>query len=100
MNAFVAGFIGSPAMNMGTFPVADGGVSVGDSVIPLSRETLSAVPAGGKVIVGFRPESVELTKEAVPGAFPIVVRLVEELGSDAFVYGALARGGRSRIRSP
>src|SRR3954462_13915075 len=89
VNAFVAGFIGSPAMNMGTFPVADGGVSVGDNVIPLSRETLSGGPAGGKVIVGFRPESVELTREHVPGAFPIVVRLVEELGSDAFVYGVL-----------
>jgi len=90
VNSFVAGFIGSPAMNMGTFPVADGGVRVGDNVIPLSRETLSAVPAGGRVIVGFRPESVDLTKEAVPGAFPMIVRLVEELGSDAFVYGTLA----------
>src|SRR3954463_9507099 len=68
VNAFVAGFIGSPAMNMGTFSVADGGARVGDSVIPLSRETLAAVPASGEVIVGFRPESVELTKEAVPGA--------------------------------
>src|SRR3954453_687500 len=98
VNAFVAGFIGSPAMNMGTFPVADGGVSVGDNVIPLSRETLAGVPAGGKVIVGFRPESVELTREHVPGAFPIVVRLVEELGSDAFVYGVLAQtDGASQV---
>jgi len=91
VNSFVAGFIGSPAMNMGTFTVADGGVRVGDHVVPLSRETLSAVPPSGKVILGFRPESVLLTKEAVPGAFPMVVRLVEELGSDAFVYGALAQ---------
>ena len=97
-NAFVAGFIGSPAMNMGTFPVAEGGVRVGDNVIPLSRETLSSVPSGGKVIVGFRPESVELTKEAAPGAFPMIVRLVEELGSDAFVYGALAQAdGASQV---
>src|SRR4051812_9301541 len=64
VNSFVAGFIGSPAMNMGTFPVAEGGVRVGENVIPLSRETLSTVPSGGKVIVGFRPESVDLTKEA------------------------------------
>src|SRR4051812_43102403 len=98
VNSFVAGFIGSPAMNMGTFPVADGGVRVGDNVIPLSRGTLSTVPSGGKVIVGFRPESVELTKEAVPGAFPMIVRLVEELGSDAFVYGALAQAdGASQV---
>src|SRR3954462_9449673 len=98
VNSFVAGFIGSPAMNMGTFPVADGGVRVGDNVIPLSRGTLSTVPSGGKVIVGFRPESVDLTKEAVPGAFPMIVRLVEELGSDAFVYGALAdANGASQV---
>ena len=91
-NAFVAGFIGSPAMNLGTFAVADGGVMVGDAVVPLSRETLSGVPAGGKVILGFRPESVEVATEGAPGAFPVRVTLVEELGSDAFVYGEPARG--------
>src|SRR4051812_17997538 len=49
MNAFVAGFIGSPAMNMGTFAITDGGAKVGNSIVPLSRETLSETSASGKV---------------------------------------------------
>ncbi|KQS97348.1 ABC transporter ATP-binding protein [Cellulomonas sp. Leaf395] len=92
-NTFVAGFIGSPAMNMGTFAVTDGGALVGNAVVPLSRGTLSEVPAGGQVLLGFRPETVELVTEGTPGAFPVRVRLVEALGSDAFVYGEPARDG-------
>src|SRR4051794_18760479 len=49
VNSFVAGFIGSPAMNMGTFDVADGGAMVGDSLVPLGRETLSDLPRNGKI---------------------------------------------------
>ena len=93
INPFVAGFIGSPAMNMGTFTVTDGGARVGNAVVPLSRETLSGVPSDGKVLLGFRPESVEVAEEGAPGAFPVRVRLVEELGSDAFVYGEPAEEG-------
>ena len=87
VNPFVAGFIGSPAMNLGTFAVTDGGVLVGDAVVPLSRDTLSGVPAGGKVLLGFRPETLEVATQDTPGAFPVRVKLVEALGSDAFVYG-------------
>ena len=92
-NPFVAGFIGSPAMNMGTFEVTDDGVLVADAVVPLSRETLSGVPAGGKVLLGFRPETVEIATEGTPGAFPVRVRLVEALGSDSFVYCEPAQNG-------
>jgi multiple sugar transport system ATP-binding protein len=95
VNSFVAGFIGSPAMNMGTFTITDGGAKVGDAVVPLSREALSALPPDGKVILGFRPESLQVAAERAPGAFPMRVRLVEELGSDAFVYGELAQDGDS-----
>jgi len=70
VNSFVAGFIGSPAMNMGTFPVAEGGVRVGENVIPLSRETLSTVPSGGKVIVGFRPRAWISPRKPYPERFP------------------------------
>jgi multiple sugar transport system ATP-binding protein len=93
VNSFVAGFIGSPAMNMGTFTIIDGGVRVGNAVVPLNRETLAELPSDGKVILGFRPESLQVAEEGAPGAFPLRVRLVEELGSDAFVYGDLAHDG-------
>lgn len=43
-NLFVAGFIGSPAMNLVEVPITDGGVKFGNSVVPISREALSAAP--------------------------------------------------------
>lgn len=43
---------------------------------------------GDTVTIGFRPESLEVTTDTA-GALPIKVELVEELGSDAYVYGKL-----------
>jgi multiple sugar transport system ATP-binding protein len=91
-NIFVAGFIGSPAMNIGNFDVtSDGYAKLGHAKIPLTRATIGALtPAdGGKVSLGFRPEATEIRPNEVDGAIPIKVDLVEELGSDAFIYGSL-----------
>jgi len=90
-NIFVGGFIGSPAMNIGTFRVENGAAVLGATSLPLSRETLGAITDADKrhVSVGFRPESLEITSSASEGAFQVVVSIVEELGSDAFVYGSL-----------
>ncbi len=86
-NAFVAGFIGSPAMNLKTVPIVDGGAKLGTSIFPLSREQLAGASEGGAkaVTVGFRPEAIDLVGEGQ--GFPMRVDLVEELGSDAYVYG-------------
>src|SRR5699024_2565536 len=91
-NTFVAGFIGSPAMNLGTFKVHDGVAHLGDAHIPLPRATADALTAddGGQITLGFRPESLDVVAEGTDGAFAINVNLVEELGSDAYVYGELA----------
>ncbi|MGC0249290.1 ABC transporter ATP-binding protein [Pseudactinotalea sp. Z1748] len=90
-NVFVAGFIGSPAMNLGTFDVADGKAHLGNTHIPLTRSTMDALTEDdkGEITLGFRPESLDLSTEADEGAFPVDVNVVEELGSDAFVYGQL-----------
>ncbi|PFG39194.1 carbohydrate ABC transporter ATP-binding protein (CUT1 family) [Georgenia soli] len=90
-NVFVAGFIGSPAMNLGDFRVENGQAVLGEAHVPLSRSTISALTDAdkGKVILGFRPESLDRVPEG-DGAIPVTVNLVEELGSDAFVYGELA----------
>src|SRR5450756_1653982 len=90
-NIFVGGFIGSPAMNIGTFRVENGAAVLGATSLPLSRETLGAITDADKrhVSVGFRPESLDITSSESEGAFPVVVSIVEELGSDAFVYGSL-----------
>jgi multiple sugar transport system ATP-binding protein len=88
-NVFVAGFIGSPAMNIGTFKLKDGHATLGNADIDLPRATVDAVGAEGadSVVLGFRPESLEVVPEGTPGAFPVVTDVVEELGSDAFLYG-------------
>jgi multiple sugar transport system ATP-binding protein len=76
-NAFVAGFIGSPAMNLLLTPVSNGQAQLGHLSIPVPAS------AGNQVIVGVRPEGWS----PAPSGFEIKVEVVEELGSDAFVYG-------------
>jgi len=81
-NVFVAGFIGSPAMNLLDLPVTDGGVQLGDIVWPVDRSVLSAASAG-KVTVGMRPEDLQLAEHGLA----VQVAVVEELGADAYIYG-------------
>jgi multiple sugar transport system ATP-binding protein len=88
-NTFVAGFIGSPAMNLHTAQLADGGATVAGVSVPLPRATVAAAEAedADSIVLGFRPESLELVGEA--DGFPAMVQVVEELGSDAFCYATL-----------
>ncbi|MCX4096372.1 ABC transporter ATP-binding protein [Nocardia sp. alder85J] len=81
-NLFVAGFMGSPAMNLFTLPVRDGAVTLGGLVLPVPREVADAA-AGGSVVVGIRPEHFEIADNGIA----VEVDVVEELGSDAYVYG-------------
>src|SRR6187549_748474 len=84
-NAFVAGFIGSPAMNLMTLPVAADGVKIGESTLEIPRDDLAKVTEAGldEVTVGIRPESLEISDT---GGVDVVVDLVEDLGSEAYVY--------------
>ncbi|MEV6842602.1 sn-glycerol-3-phosphate ABC transporter ATP-binding protein UgpC [Actinoplanes sp. NPDC051411] len=94
-NVFVAGFMGSPAMNIKTVPLTETGATFGALDIPLTREQIAEAQSGnGKVTVGFRPEAADLVSESTK-ALPIVVDLVEDLGSDANVYGHAAMDGGS-----
>jgi multiple sugar transport system ATP-binding protein len=85
-DVFVAGFIGSPAMNLRTVKVVEGGVDVAGVTVPLDRAVLAGVNGADTLTLGFRPESVELTESE---GFPVTVHVIEELGSDAYLYGAL-----------
>jgi len=90
-NVFVAGFIGSPAMNIGTFPIVNGVATVGSAGIAVPRTALDTLAAddNNSITIGFRPEALDVVPEGTPDAIPVVVNIVEELGSDAFVYGSL-----------
>ena len=86
-NVFVAGFIGSPAMNLIEQPLTDQGAQFGGSVLPVDRSTLSDA-SGSSVTVGVRPEDLELVSDGE--GLAVEVDVVEELGADAYVYGRLA----------
>src|SRR5919202_638093 len=64
-NLFVAGFIGSPAMNLVEVPITDGGVKFGNSVVPVNRDALKAASDKGDrtVTVGVRPEHFDIVEE-------------------------------------
>jgi multiple sugar transport system ATP-binding protein len=87
-NAFVAGFIGSPAMNLLGATVEAGGVRIGPTLIPVPRGLPS--PVGAAVTVGLRPEGLALASAGE--GVPATVSIVEELGAEAFVHAKLADG--------
>ena len=96
-NVFVAGFMGSPSMNMMTVPLTTDGVKLGDTVIPFARDLLSEASSKGlsEVTVGVRPENFSLSTEGLP----VTVDVVEELGAESFVHGHTADGTRIIIRA-
>ena len=102
-NEFVAGFIGSPAMNLGRFTVSGDVATLGAAKIQLSKATLDAVAPedGGKVTIGFRPESLEVVSAKDEHSIPVRLSFVEELGSDAYIYGELvgAEGSEEKLGS-
>ena len=93
VNQFVAGFIGSPAMNLQTVPMVEGGVKIADSVLPLPGPIQTAARAAGlsEIVLGIRPEHLHLANGS--GELRGDVILVEELGADALLHVRLAGGG-------
>jgi multiple sugar transport system ATP-binding protein len=97
-NVFVAGFIGSPAMNIIEAPVSDGNVLLGNKSVPLPAATAAALTKQGhdKVILGFRPEDLRISDS--PDAWPVEVLLVEGLGADVYVYTEVELpGGKQQV---
>ncbi|MFM8897113.1 MAG: ABC transporter ATP-binding protein [Actinomycetales bacterium] len=82
-NAFVGTFIGSPAMNLVSAPVVDGGVDVNGFTVSVERSILGQA-SGSTVLLGVRPEDLQISDDGIA----ITVNLVEELGADTYVYGA------------
>jgi multiple sugar transport system ATP-binding protein len=83
-NLFVAGFIGSPQMNLMEGVAVDGEVKLGSYTVPVDPRAAGRMQ--GRVTVGVRPESWRIvTREE--GGLPVDVTVVEELGADSYVYG-------------
>jgi multiple sugar transport system ATP-binding protein len=78
-NMFVAGFIGSPAMNLCEVQCDNGSVRLGGVSFELPGD------AGGRdVVIGLRPESLDLASDGIPAE----VEVVEEIGADSYVFAA------------
>jgi multiple sugar transport system ATP-binding protein len=92
-NVFVAGFIGSPAMNLIEAPIVEGGVAFDGAVVPVDRDSLSRAAGRGErsVTLGVRPESFDVSTDGT--GIAVTVNVVEELGADAFAYGTAKVGG-------
>jgi ABC-type sugar transport system ATPase subunit len=87
-NVFVAGFIGSPPMNLLSASATDSRVNAGDLVLEVS-----GAPSG-ELVVGVRPEALRLTTGATKEqVMQVRVEVVELLGHETIVYGSI-RGHR------
>ncbi len=89
-NLFVAGFIGSPAMNLITVPVVDGAAQLGGLSVPLPDDVRAEVARRGldEIIFGARPEHLALADVGASGE----VAVVEELGSEAYIHVRVVHG--------
>ena len=93
-NVFVAGFIGSPAMNLMEVDLEGDVLHLGGAEVRVPRQAADAVGATRSVTVGVRPEDMEVVGEGA--GLPTEVEVVEELGADAYVYGSAEVGGERR----
>jgi multiple sugar transport system ATP-binding protein len=85
-NTFVAGFIGSPSMNMLQGAIDDGSLRLGTHALPLGRVFDGAAPPrGGAVVVGIRPEDL-LLGGGGDGAIDATVAIAEQLGPEVLVH--------------
>jgi multiple sugar transport system ATP-binding protein len=89
VNTFVASFIGSPAMNLVSATVEHGRVGFGGEPVQLPDDT--ALNGKESLVLGFRPESLELAADGLPAK----VEVVEEIGADAYVFCVAEVGGET-----
>src|SRR3954462_9371085 len=83
-NLFVAGFIGSPQMNLIEATAVDGQAKIGTYMVPV--DPAASQKMSGKITVGVRPEAWRIVGNSQEG-LPVKVAAVEDLGADAFMYG-------------
>jgi sn-glycerol 3-phosphate transport system ATP-binding protein len=82
---FVAGFIGSPAMNL-----VPGTVRAGQATLPTGTPLAPAPgPDGRPLLIGIRPVHLAPSPPDTPGALPVEIEAAELLGADAYAHGHL-----------
>jgi multiple sugar transport system ATP-binding protein len=84
---FVAGFIGSPAMNFVTGRIESGHFTCSAFRFPLPKDLRPC--QSPELILGLRPEQLRLGDGAGHVRFPVAVDVVEPLGNELLIYGRL-----------
>ena len=77
---------GNATTNLISGEITEGGVQIGDYVVPVPRETLAKAGDEKSLVLGIRPENFKIATEGIG----LEVDVVEETGADAYVYGTLA----------
>jgi len=85
-SAFVAGFIGSPPMNLLTGQADGSRFTVGQGAAAVKLNLPSAAPRAGAMVLGVRPEHIEIHPG---GGWPITVESIEMLGAERLVHGRI-----------
>jgi multiple sugar transport system ATP-binding protein len=84
-NLFVAGFLGSPSMNLLAGSVVSGEFVRSGLRFPLEPAQQAAIGARTELTLGARPEDVEFSLVERPGWLPARVYVTEEMGNETFV---------------
>jgi multiple sugar transport system ATP-binding protein len=92
-NIFVASFIGSPSMNRFDATADREGIRVGGALLRPPDAQLRAAQGHAKLTAGIRPEHLSIGD----GPLAVKVALVEDLGSDSYIYGQLADNPESSV---
>jgi multiple sugar transport system ATP-binding protein len=85
-NLFVAGFIGSPAMNLVEAELRDSVVTFGPHSLPLNVAGLRAA-AGRRVALGIRPEDIRAEGDGAP--LEVIVDIREDMGAEVYLHFAV-----------
>ncbi len=96
VNTFVAGFIGSPSMNMVTGAVQTRGTG---QVVETRDGIVFRGPPGMKIqsrriVVGFRPRDLKIVDQSKPDALSAEIEFIEHTGVETFIF---VRVGESRL---
>jgi multiple sugar transport system ATP-binding protein len=96
VNLFVAGFVGSPAMNLeGRIAKANGSVGmklVDGTDVSLAGYEFAAAPQDGQpAVLGVRPEQIDIRSSNSPAYIPVDVTLIDPMGADSLLWGTVGK---------
>jgi multiple sugar transport system ATP-binding protein len=90
-NRFVAGFIGSPSMNFLDVTLTDNTLIHPEFEYTVSDETVAAVDNRSDLVLGARPEDIELTNESDTNVIKAAAQVVEPLGDFSHLHATIGQ---------